>query len=358
MGSRTPLRMTAGKTNCRCAPYTSIAIASLALGVALTVALAGEPVNAKITLESLVLLAKKWNSESSAQAKTEIAKNILDVGVPLLAESMAASRAESVAQARKSGGQLSEDQRRYVGFWLLRARAAVESDNREAGVQAAKILIQLGMNQSDKPEEIKIMVALNVKGWLNAPDSSELQKLQAALKAGDLKTAAQEADALFRKYPQNAKVIAWRDSIRQELEKPSPAEASTNKAVDNESSDEDEAVDNERSEEDKTVNDARSEEHTYEGNVGPYDATFNLRFEPNRHVSGTYTVGSRNVILRLEGENPEGRLILKEYTHAELTARIELSLDKSASDIRWEGTMYNTPPDNRVFHVVFARPRN
>jgi len=347
MGSRAPLPMKAAKARCRgFGRRTLVAIATCFLGIALRLAAAEEPVNAKIILESLVQLAKHWNSESSSQKKAEIAKSIVDVGAALLAGPMAPSHAQSVAEARKSGGQLSEDQRRYIGFWLLRARAAVESENGEAGVEAAKVLTQLGMGQSDKPEEIKAMAALNIKGWLNAPEPAELQKLQIALKTGDIKTAAAEADALVKKYPQNAKLVAWRDTIRRELEQPSPAGVTNETAA------------NETSEEDKTVGNAGPEEHTYYGNVGPYDATFNLRFEPNRHVSGTYTVGSRNVILRLDGENPEGRLILKEYTHEELTARIELSLDKSDSDIRWEGTMYNTPPDNRVFHVVFVRQRN
>ena len=99
-------------------------------------------------------------------------------------------------------------------------------------------------------------------------------------------------------------------------------------------------------------------EYTYRGKVGPFEANFQLRFEPSGRVSGTYTMPmNKNLVLRLEGRNPKGKLFLDEYTHDRLTARIELSLNDSASDIRWEGTMYNTPPDNRVFPVSFARPR-
>jgi hypothetical protein len=99
-------------------------------------------------------------------------------------------------------------------------------------------------------------------------------------------------------------------------------------------------------------------EFTYRGKVGPYDATFQLRFEPSGRVSGTYTMPQNpSLVLRLEGRNPKGKLFLDEYTRDKLSARIELSLNDSASDIRWEGTMYNTPPDNRVFPVTFARPR-
>ena len=99
-------------------------------------------------------------------------------------------------------------------------------------------------------------------------------------------------------------------------------------------------------------------EYTYRGQVGPYDATFQLRFEPSGRVSGTYTMSiNKNLVLRLEGRNPKGKLFLDEYTHERLSARLELSLKDSASDIRWEGTMYNTPPDNRIFPVSFSRPR-
>jgi hypothetical protein len=99
-------------------------------------------------------------------------------------------------------------------------------------------------------------------------------------------------------------------------------------------------------------------EYTYRGKVGPFEANFQLRFEPSGRVSGTYTMPmNKNLVMRLEGRNPKGKLFLDEYTHDRLTARIDLSLNDSTGDIRWEGTMYNTPPDNRVFPVSFARPR-
>jgi hypothetical protein len=97
------------------------------------------------------------------------------------------------------------------------------------------------------------------------------------------------------------------------------------------------------------------EENTYSGQVGSSEATFRLRFGPGRRVSGTYTQNGRT--FRLEGQNPTGKLLLEEYTDAELTARIELTRRNSAGDIRWEGTMHNTPPDNRSFPVWFSRQR-
>jgi hypothetical protein len=100
-------------------------------------------------------------------------------------------------------------------------------------------------------------------------------------------------------------------------------------------------------------------EWTYQGKVGPYEAVFSLRFEPGGRVTGTYVMPlvNKNLVLRLEGRNPKGRLLLDEYTHDRLSAHIDLTLKDSASDIRWEGTMYNTPPDNRVFPVSFGRTR-
>jgi hypothetical protein len=99
-------------------------------------------------------------------------------------------------------------------------------------------------------------------------------------------------------------------------------------------------------------------DYSYEGTVGPYDASFQLHFEPSGRVTGTYTLATnKNLVLRLEGRNPKGKLLLDEYTRDKLTAHIELALNDSTNEIRWEGTMRNTPPDNRVFPVSFARPR-
>jgi TIR domain len=96
------------------------------------------------------------------------------------------------------------------------------------------------------------------------------------------------------------------------------------------------------------------EEHIYSGYVGSSEATFRLRFGPAGRVSGTYTQKGRT--FRLEGQNPTGKLSLGEYTDDRLTAHIELTRTNSAGNIRWEGTMHNTPPDNRTFPVSFFAP--
>jgi hypothetical protein len=100
---------------------------------------------------------------------------------------------------------------------------------------------------------------------------------------------------------------------------------------------------------------ATGEENTYSGQVGSTRATFRLRFQQGGRVTGTYTQKGRT--FRLEGENPTGKLLLEEYTGDQLTARIELVRKSSGAHIQWEGTMYNTPPDNRVFPVSFSRSR-
>ena len=99
-------------------------------------------------------------------------------------------------------------------------------------------------------------------------------------------------------------------------------------------------------------------EYTYRGMVGPYEAIFHLKFEAGERVSGYYNLPKSNrndLILRLEGRNPTGKLYLNEYTNESLSARIDLTLNRSSTEIRWEGTMYNT--DKRVFPVSFSRSR-
>ena len=206
--------------NCRrVSGQIPIAVASCILGIAVTVAATDQSISPKISLETVAQLAKKWNSESNAQAKATIARQILDAGAPLVTGPMAPSTAKSVAEARKSASPLLADQKQYVSFWLVRAGAAVSADDEVAGVESANVLMELGMGQSDKPDEIKTMAALNAKGWLNAPSRVEKQKVIDAAKKGDMKTALAEADALVAKYPQNEPLKKVRNSIQDELNK-------------------------------------------------------------------------------------------------------------------------------------------
>lgn len=96
-------------------------------------------------------------------------------------------------------------------------------------------------------------------------------------------------------------------------------------------------------------------EYTYSGKIGGGDASFRLRFEAGDRVTGTYS--QKGSTYRLEGRHLKGKLLLDEYTGERVSAHLELASADSANVIRWEGTMRNTPPDNRVFPVSFSRKK-
>lgn len=96
-------------------------------------------------------------------------------------------------------------------------------------------------------------------------------------------------------------------------------------------------------------------EYTYSGKIGRGDASFRLRFETGDRVTGSYS--QKGLTYRLEGHHLKGRLLLDEYTGERVSAHLELALADAANVVRWEGTMRNTPPDNRVFPVSFSRPK-
>jgi len=96
-------------------------------------------------------------------------------------------------------------------------------------------------------------------------------------------------------------------------------------------------------------------EHVFAGKIGAKEATFRLRVQQGGHVIGSYT--QSGVTYRIEGRHPFGKMLLDEFTGERLTAHIDVTMIDSPTEFRWEGTMHNTPPDNRVFPVWFARPR-
>jgi hypothetical protein len=95
-------------------------------------------------------------------------------------------------------------------------------------------------------------------------------------------------------------------------------------------------------------------EHVFAGRVGAKEATFRLRFDQG-HVTGTYIQGASTY--RLDGRHLKAKMFMEEYTGDRLTAHIEVNLVETGAVIRWEGTMHNTPPDNRVLPIYFERPR-
>ena len=101
-----------------------------------------------------------------------------------------------------------------------------------------------------------------------------------------------------------------------------------------------------------------SGDYTYRGKVGPYDATFQLHFAADGRVTGSYILDvNKRLTLRLEGNNPSGRLRLEEYTGEKLTAHLDLDLKRTAKEIRWEGMMYNVHPNTNTYNVYLSRPR-
>ena len=180
---------------------------------------AEEPVSTKITLRSLVLLEDELRTAPDAQSKAKTAKRILAVGAPLVDASMKPSQAESVAQSLKSGSDLPEDQKGYVGFWLLRGLAAVKADDEVAGLQSAKVLKALDIPNSNKQAEIDVIAALNAKGWLDT-EAVERKKREAtaAKKAAQQRQAdaekvrkekAERREALLRKRESIAQQVQW-----------------------------------------------------------------------------------------------------------------------------------------------------
>jgi hypothetical protein len=97
------------------------------------------------------------------------------------------------------------------------------------------------------------------------------------------------------------------------------------------------------------------QEYAYSGNVGKSAATFRLRFESGGRVTGTYSQNGKT--FRLEGTNPTGKMVLFEFTGEQKTARLELALQDSGTEIRWEGNMFNISPNTNVYPVSFSRPR-
>ena len=95
--------------------------------------------------------------------------------------------------------------------------------------------------------------------------------------------------------------------------------------------------------------------NTYFGRVGNSEATFRLRFDSDGRVSGSYTQGGNTY--RLEGRNRSGRLQLDEYTGDRLTAHLDLTLNSSEREVRWEGRMQNVYPDTNTYPVFFVGSR-
>jgi len=123
-------------------------------------------VDPKVTFRSLLLLQDKFLSASDDNSKASIGRSILDIGDELVRGAMKPSEADSIAQTVKAGTALPEELQRYRPFWLLRALAAVEADDKVAGEEAAMVLKKLGPPNPEHSSYVDVLAALNVKGWL------------------------------------------------------------------------------------------------------------------------------------------------------------------------------------------------
>lgn len=99
-------------------------------------------------------------------------------------------------------------------------------------------------------------------------------------------------------------------------------------------------------------------ENAYVGFVGRLEARFQLSWQSDGTVNGSYHYPDRSgTTYTLLGNNPrEGELYLSEFTDGLLSARCVLHKRLEEGLIIWEGRMTNV--DGRHFAMAFARERN
>jgi hypothetical protein len=94
----------------------------------------------------------------------------------------------------------------------------------------------------------------------------------------------------------------------------------------------------------------------YGGNVGSRFALFQLTWQPDGNVVGSYYHPADNgaITYTLRGKNTaNGQLVLTEYTRGNQTAILTLNKSIQQGLITWSGKMHNT--DGRVIPVSFTR---
>jgi hypothetical protein len=141
----------------------------VAIALILQTALAAEQketVNPNVAKATLKILQDNLLKATEDQAISKISRSILNNSESLVASEMQPSKASEISAAKKAGTKLTPDQGYYVGFWLLRAYAAVHADNASAGRQAASVLKNLGLENTQERAELNVLAALNLKGWL------------------------------------------------------------------------------------------------------------------------------------------------------------------------------------------------
>jgi len=136
-----------------------------------------------------MMLQEKFFNASDDETKEKLARSILDVGDDLVRGSMKPSKADSIAQTVKAGTALPEELQRYRPFWMLRAAAAVQADDKAAGEQAAVVLKKLGPPNPESSSYVDVMAALNIKGWLTGRSNRTAESSE-TVATGDYRVAA------------------------------------------------------------------------------------------------------------------------------------------------------------------------
>jgi hypothetical protein len=145
-------------------PQLSVAVLALILQ---TVCGAEQKESPNVTKETLGLLqGDLLKAAGDDQSIVKISRDILNKGKRLLASEMNPSKAPEIGSLKKAGTKLTPDQDYYVYFWLLRAYAAINADDATAGRQAATVLKNLGLEDTQVPKEKLMMASLDKKGWL------------------------------------------------------------------------------------------------------------------------------------------------------------------------------------------------
>ena len=97
-------------------------------------------------------------------------------------------------------------------------------------------------------------------------------------------------------------------------------------------------------------------QQNYGGTVGSRFAYFQLTWQPDGNVSGSYYHPADNgaITYQLRGKNTaNGQLVLTEFTNGSQSAILTLSKSINQGLITWSGKMHNT--DGRVIPVSFTR---
>jgi len=98
-----------------------------------------------------------------------------------------------------------------------------------------------------------------------------------------------------------------------------------------------------------------AETRRYSGFTGRVKAVFDLTWNDDGTVEGTYSCPGRSTkVYALRGDNNSaGKLRLDEFTDGSLSARVMLEKEATAQGITWEGWMHNV--DGRKINVSFQR---